>query len=120
MVRILIVDDAQIMRSILSVVLEKAGYEIVGRAANRTEALEMYNEFNPDLVTMDIQMAGGDGLACLREIMQLHAKAKVIMVSAQGHGQKETEARNFGAIGYVAKPFQTQDILAEIQNALAA
>ena len=107
------------MRSILSVVLEKAGHEIVGSASNGMEALEMYNELNPDLVTMDILMSDGGGLPYLKELMQLHSEAKVIMVSALIGDRKEKEARSFGAIGYVTKPFQTEDILAEIQNALA-
>ncbi len=79
----------------------------------------MYGELNPDLVTMDILMAGESGLTFLKEILQTDPEARVVMVSAQGHGQREREARRYGAVGYVSKPFQKDDLLAEIRNALA-
>ena len=118
MARILIVDDAQIMRNILCVMLENAGHEIVGNATNGMEALKMYGELIPDLVTMDILMAGESGMTFLKEILQLDPAARVVMVSAQGHSQREKEARRFGAAGYVSKPFQKEDLLEEIRNAM--
>ena len=60
MARILIVDDAQIMRNILRAMLETQGHEVVANAENGVEALQMYSELKPDLVTMDIQMDGND------------------------------------------------------------
>ena len=119
MARILIVEDAQIMRYILRIMLEKAGHEIVGNATNSMQALKMYMEFNPDLVTMDIQMEGEDGIMCLKEILQIDAEAKVVMVTIHGHGKKEREARSYGAVGYVSKPFQKEGLLEEIRNAFA-
>ena len=119
MAKILIVDDAQIMRNILYVVLEKAGHEIVGNAANGMEALKMYGELNPDLVISDILMAGGDGMTFLREVLEMDPEARVVMISALGHREKEKEARRCGAVGYISKPFQPEDLLEEIRNALA-
>ncbi len=118
MARILIVDDAQIMRNILSVMLEKAGHEIAGQATSGKEALEMYIELDPDLVTMDIQMGGGDGMTYLKEIIRLDPEARVIMVSALGHGEKEREARSIGAAGYISKPFREEDFAEAIRNVL--
>ena len=68
---------------------------------------------------MDIQMAGGDGLACLTQIIGLDPDAKVIMITALGHEEMQTKASRLGAVGYLCKPFKAEDILAEIQNALA-
>jgi two-component system chemotaxis response regulator CheY len=118
MATILIADDAQIMRNILRLMLEKAGHEIVGNATNGVEALERYVQLKPELVTMDIHMEGGDGMTGLEQIVQQDPAAKVLMVSAVGQEQKEEEARNLGAVGYVRKPFQLDDLLEHIHNAL--
>ena len=119
MARILIADDSQLMCNILRVMLEKAGYEVVGKATNGKEALEMYAELKPDLVTMDILMEGGDGITCLEKIIQLDPSARVIMVSAVSQKRKEELARKIGAVGYVTKPFQKDDILKQTREALA-
>ena len=119
MAKILIVDDSLIMRGILRSMLEKGGHEIAGAASNGIDALRLYRELDPDLVTMDIHMAGGDGLSCLKEIIRLDADAKVIMITALGHEEMKMEASRLGAVGYLCKPFKAEDILAEIQDALA-
>ena len=119
MARVLIVDDALIMRSILSAMLEKAGHEVVGNATNAAEALEMFEELKPDLVTMDILMEGVDGVTCLKNIIQSDPDARVVMISAQGHGKLEQESREAGARGYVAKPIELDRLQAEVENALA-
>lgn len=111
-------DDARVMRMILRVMFEKAGHEIVGEATNGVEAVQLYSELKPDLVTLDIQMADGDGLTSLQQIMRLDPEARVIVVSAL-HCEKESEARSLGAAGYLHKPFQPEDLLRQTQVALA-
>ena len=101
MAKILIVDDAQIMRNILCVMLENAGHEIVGNATNGLEALKLYGELNPDLVTLDILMAGGSGMTHFKELLQIEPRVRVVLVSTG------------------SKPFQAEERLAEIRNALA-
>ena len=118
MAKILIVDDVLIMRNILRVMLEKVGHEIVGSATNGVESLQMYRELKPDLVTMDIQMEGGDGMTYLEKIIQLDPAARVIMVSTLGQKEKGKEALKLGAVGYVTKPFQAEMLLKETQKAL--
>lgn len=119
MASILIVDDALIMRNILSTMLGHAGHEIVGEAANAGEALALFRKLKPDLVTMDILMEGRDGLTCLEDILEVDPAARVLMISAQGHGELERRARAAGAIGYVAKPIDTEGLLREVDRALA-
>lgn len=119
MARVLIVDDALIMRNILGTMLQKAGHEIVGAATNADEAVELYRELKPDLVTMDILMEGTDGIACLEEIIRTDPEARVVMISAQGHGESEKKARAAGARGYVAKPIEVGNLLREAEQALA-
>ena len=120
MATVLIVDDALIMRSILSAMLEKAGHEVVGNATNAEEALEMYEELKPDLVTMDILMEGTDGITCLKQILELDPDARVVMISAQGHGRQEEASREAGARGYVAKPIEVDALQRELNHALGS
>ena len=117
MARILVVDDAQIMCDILGAMLEKAGHEVVGTANCGREALELYLETEPDLVTLDIQMTGGDGLTCLDAIREQDTDASIIMVTALGSGARE-EAMKRGARAFLTKPFQAGQLNQEIQVAL--
>jgi two-component system chemotaxis response regulator CheY len=119
MARVLIVDDALIMRRILGTLLEKSGHEVVGNASNANEAKALYQELHPDLVTMDILMEGADGVTCLKQIIQTDPDARVIMITAQGHGQLERQSRAAGARGFVAKPIEQDALQAEVQNALS-
>ena len=118
MATILIVDDAAFMRGSLKHIAEAAGHAVVGTAKNGVEALELYGELNPDLVTLDILMPAKDGLETLGAIMGKDPKAKVIMVTALGMEEKQEEARKLGASGYIRKPFTLSEIADEIKRVL--
>ncbi|MCW8926880.1 MAG: response regulator [Xanthomonadales bacterium] len=119
MAKILIVDDVLIMRNILRVMLENVGHEIIGNAENGQQAVEMFEQLKPDLVTLDIQMEGGDGMTTLGKIMQRYPEARVLMVTAIDQNEVVEEAIRMGAKGYVTKPFQAEDVLQQTQKALA-
>lgn len=118
MAKILVADDARIMRNILRVILEKSGHEVIGEAANGEEAIELYGELQPDLVTLDIHMEPVDGISCLRKLREIDDSARVIMVSAIGQQVKIDEALSLGALGYVTKPFQQTEIDWQVKKAL--
>ncbi len=101
MVRVLIVDDASFMRGSLKYILELNGHTVVGMAKNGMEAVRMYEELKPDLVTMDILMEVMDGITALKAIMENDANAKVIMVTAMGLEEGESLAKELGALGYI-------------------
>lgn len=118
MARILVVDDASFTRKSIQFALEIEGHEIVGFAKNGIEAVKMYSELKPDLVTMDILMAGKDGLSALQEIMEVDQNAKVVMVSVLTSEDKVDEAIAMGAKAYVVKPFKLLDLVNAIEEAL--
>jgi two-component system chemotaxis response regulator CheY len=118
MAKILVADDARIMRNILRVILEKNGHEVVGEAANGEEAVELYGELQPDLVTLDIHMEPMNGIDCLKKLRELDESARVLMVSAIGQQGKIDQALSLGALGYVTKPFQQNEIDWQIKKAL--
>jgi len=120
MARILIVDDAAFMRGSLKYIMESAGHNVVGEAANGQEALKLYRKHQPDIVIMDILMREMDGLAALGAIKKDDPGAKVIMVSALGIDETKKEAEELGALGYIRKPFKQSEIVDEIAKVLAS
>ena len=103
--RILIVDDAMIMRLRIREIAEQSGWEVVGEAATGQQAIEMYVLLKPSLVTMDIVMPNLDGVEALRAIRSLDAKARICMVSALNQKEKLAECIQLGAIDFIVKPF---------------
>jgi two-component system chemotaxis response regulator CheY len=119
MARVLVVDDAAFMRKLVSDVLTKGGHEVVGEAGNGAEAVDRYAELRPEVTTLDITMPEKDGLAALREIIQLDPAARVVMCSALGQETKVLESIKAGAKDFVVKPFQPDRVLEAIGKALA-
>ncbi len=118
--RILIVDDTMFMRTLLKNILFSGGHDIVGEAADGTEAVAMYLELKPDLVTMDVVMPKMNGIEALKAIKAADPAAKVIMCTAVGQEQMVKLAVKSGAKGYIVKPFQAPKVLEEVKNVLNA
>jgi two-component system, chemotaxis family, chemotaxis protein CheY len=119
MARILIADNASFMRSCLKYIVENAGHTVVGLAKDGQEAVTMYEDLMPDVLTLDILMGQMDGIAALSKIIQAHPKAKIIMVTAMGQDGVQEEARRLGSSGYIRKPFESKQIVGEISQVIA-
>jgi two-component system chemotaxis response regulator CheY len=119
MARVLVVDDAAFMRKMVSDALSGGGHEVVGEAANGTEAVQQFEALRPDVMTLDITMPEKDGLTALKEIIAADPGAKVIMCSALGQESKVLESIKLGAKDFVVKPFQADRVLVAIEKALA-
>ncbi|MGD9505183.1 MAG: response regulator [Syntrophobacteraceae bacterium] len=76
--RVLVVDDSNLMRHSVVKRLSDAGHEVVGKAKDGLEAVELYRELRPDIVTMDITMRGKDGITAAKEILALDPDARII------------------------------------------
>jgi len=118
MARILIVDDAAIIRRSLQHIVEKAGHKAVGMTGDGQEAIKLYKELKPDLVTMDVWLGEDDGIRILESIRKYDPDAKVIMVTSTGWEEKKEEARKLGAVGYIGKPFDAKSIADEIKRVM--
>jgi two-component system chemotaxis response regulator CheY len=118
MARIMVVDDAAFMRTVLKKILTEAGHEVVGEAIDGVDAIAKYVECQPDLVTMDITMPNMDGVQALKAIRGAHAGARVIMCSAMGQESLVVEAISSGARDFVAKPFEASRVVQAVNKAL--
>lgn len=106
--RLLVVDDALIMRTMIKDLARQAGWEIAGEATTGAEAVTRYRELKPDLVTLDIVMPEMDGVEALRTIRGEDPAARVVMVSAIDQRAKLTECIQLGAHDFIVKPFDRQ------------
>lgn len=116
--KILIVDDAAFMRMMIKDILTKNGFDVVGEAQDGQEAVEKYQELEPDLVTMDITMPEKDGITALKEIKQINPESIVIMCSAMGQQAMVIDAIQAGAKDFIVKPFQADRVIEAINKAL--
>ncbi len=116
MKKILVVDDAKVIRMIICHLLTKHGYGVAGEAGNGREALEKYKELRPDAVTMDIVMPKVDGIMGLKEILAFDRQAKVVMISAIDQKGALMESIRQGAVDYVVKPFEDDRLVTAINT----
>ncbi len=115
---VLICDDAIFMRSLIGEILVQAGYEIVGEAETGAQAVKLYKEIRPDIVTMEVVLPDMGGIEAVREIVKFDPNARVLMCSALGRRTLVAEAREAGARDFVVKPFQPSRVLEAVQRVL--
>ncbi|MBD0382368.1 response regulator [Paenibacillus sedimenti] len=114
--KILIVDDTQFMRKMLADCLKQNGFEVAGEASNGREAIRQYEELQPDVVMMDINMPEMGGIEAIKEILKLDADAVILVCTAANQQESILEAIEVGAKGYVMKPFKTNQVLEIIRK----
>jgi len=115
---VLIVDDAAFMRMMIKDILVKNGFEVVGEASNGLEAVKVYQEVKPDIVTMDITMPEMSGIEAVKAIRKIDPNAKIIMCSAMGQQAMVMEAIQAGARDFIVKPFQSDRVLDALNKVL--
>ena len=118
--RVLIVDDALIMRKRIREIAEAAGWQVAGEAQDGEEAVALYQQEQPDLVTLDIIMPRLDGVSALKQIIAADPQARVVMVSAVNQKGKLAECIQAGAIDFIVKPFEKARLLSFFEKYLTA
>ena len=116
--KLLIADDSLLMRKAVERSLAEKNFTIVGSAANGEEAVQIFKETLPDLVTLDITMPKMDGIAALVEMKKIKPDAKILMVTSQTDSVSAAEAMEKGAAGFLGKPFSPEQIIAKVNEIL--
>lgn len=111
--RLLIVDDSNMIRSRISRVVQSGGLSnisLVGLARNGAEALRVARATQPDVVTMDLTMPEMDGIECIQEMLRILPRTNILVVSALSDKSTAIQALRLGARGFVAKPFSDDEL----------
>lgn len=117
--RVLIVDDHELARAGLAAVLAREpGIEVVGEAGDGAAALDFVARHPVDLVMMDLQMPGMDGIEATRRIKALHPAISIIMVTVQAKPDALMEALRAGVAGYLLKDASRREIIGAVRQVL--
>lgn len=115
--KILIIDDDAYMRSALSDLLMSEGYEAF-TTGNGKLALKEISSHAPDLVLLDVRLPGTDGITILEKIKEIDKDLLIIMITGHGDIKDAVRAIKLGAFDYITKPFENEELIATIRNAL--
>ena len=115
--KVLVVDDSGLARRRVRAILEGAGYDVI-EADDGMSALERYFVARPDLVVLDLVMKGMYGLDVLLKLREMDPSARVIIVSADVQTSSHELAAEAGAVGFLTKPIDSEEVLTLVRTAL--
>lgn len=111
MAKLMIVDDSNIIRNRIERSMDTMDIEVVATAANGEDAVELFMKHRPDLITMDLTMPRVDGLECIKRIRALSTDVSILVVSALSDRQTGLRALQYGARGFICKPFTEEQLI---------
>ena len=115
--RIVLVDDHEVVRLGLKVLLEQSDhFEVVGEANNAKEAVEIAGQFRPDIVLMDIRLPGASGIEACEEITPLYPEVRVVMLTSYAEDEMLFSAIRAGASGYLLKQINSDDLIRSLES----
>jgi two-component system chemotaxis response regulator CheY len=119
--KVMIVDDAGFTRAMLKNIINNTNYaEVIGEAKNGKEAINLYKQLKPDIVTMDLIMPEMGGLESIDNILKIDKNASIIVVSAIGQQDLILEATKKGAKDFIRKPFKKDQVAEVLEKHLLA
>lgn len=110
MIKALVVDDSAFTRNMIRNILAENGVKDIVEAVDGRDAVDKYNIERPDIVFLDIMMPNEDGIKALEMIKQYDQNAKIVMCTSIDNEKLLNKAVEMGAMGYIKKPFKTDDI----------
>lgn len=116
--KVLVIDDSPFIFKAVKRSLEPLGYEVVANAPNGSEGLELYDKYNPDIVTLDVTMPVMSGLETAEALFKKYPNAKIIMLSAMGDKDLLDQARALGVKSFLSKPFDQETLVNAINELL--
>jgi len=116
--RVLVAEDEALIRMDLAEMLREEGYEIVGEAGDGQEAVDLAESLKPDLVIMDVKMPRRDGIDAASEIASKRI-APIVILTAFSQRELVERARDAGAMAYLVKPFNINDLIPAIEVAVS-
>ena len=117
--KMMIVDDSNIIRRRIERSQQIDRLEVVGSAANGVEAVELFLQTNPHVVTMDLTMPEMDGVECVEQLVKINPGVLILVISALADKATAVEAIQRGANGFLCKPFTDRQLNGALAELLA-
>jgi two-component system chemotaxis response regulator CheY len=118
-ISVLIVDDNDMTRETLRVILRSDDYNVIGEATDGDVALDMVTKLKPNIVLLDVIMPKVSGIEALKSIRLISGDVSILMVTANKDQETVTEAVRAGISGYIIKPFNAKKVLDTVQQVAA-
>ena len=115
--RVLIVDDYDMTRTLLRIILRGQNFEVVGDATDGVMAVEMCQRLKPDIVLLDVVMPKLNGIEVLAKLKSMSSMPLVLMVTSAEEERVVAQAMQSGASGYILKPFNTASVIETLNEA---
>lgn len=117
MTRVLVADDALIVRRVIAGMVEEAGHAVVGEAGTGEDAVRLYEELRPDVTVLDVNMPGLDGISAAEAIRDAHPDAGLVLASVFVSDERLDRVKALGAVEYVMKPFAGNALVDAVERA---
>lgn len=118
-ISVVIVDDNDMMRTILRGILRGEAYDVVGEARNGAQAVEVVERMKPDIVCMDVLMPEKNGLEAMAEIKMSRPETEFVMITGSADPETVQDAIMNGASGFIVKPFNAARVLDALKKSAA-
>ncbi len=119
MAKIMVADDSDAIRQVLEDILNIGKHELVGEAADGDEAIEKFNQIQPELLLLDLAMPKKDGLAVVKEIKEYNPDARIVIITASDNQAIIKQCLDAGAFASISKPFDFDKVLKVISETLS-
>lgn len=116
---VLVVDDNDIMRTLLRGILRGENFDVVSEGRNGLQAVDLAERFKPDIVCLDVMMPELDGMKALKAIREQNPECKVVMITSNASAETVQEAIQLGASGFIVKPFNAARVLDTLARILS-
>jgi two-component system, chemotaxis family, chemotaxis protein CheY len=116
--KVLVVDDSPFILKAVKRALEPNGFEIIGHGENGKLGLELYQQYKPDIITLDVTMPVMDGIETAKALLQMNPSVKIVMLSAMGDDDLIAAAKKIGVKSFLSKPFKADELLKAIKDLL--
>lgn len=116
-IKVVVIDDSEFSRKVVSQILSEEGYQVVGEASNAAEALEVLALSTPDIAIIDMVMPDTTGIELITYATEkLDQEVAIIMMSSLGHEHLILDSISNGALDYLQKPFEKQQLLDSVNK----
>ena len=115
---IMIADDSDAIRLVLSDILIIGNHTVVGEAKDGAEAVKLFPQLHPDLLLLDLAMPKKDGLVVIKEIIAQNPDAKIIIITANDDQKTIQQCLDSGASSFISKPFDFNNVLKVVSDIL--